>query len=312
MNNKTALIIGIGGFVGPYLKKELNENNYIVYGCGRRTNNRSWSEDYVQLDITNSEEVLSLIEHIKPDLIFNLAAMSSVSLSWKEPQTAVNINVIGTLNILEAVRATNIDSRLILIGSSEEYAPSDKPVDENSKLEAVNPYGITRIVIEEFAEIYRDRYGLNITCIRAFNHTGPGQTSIFVLPSFIEQVANISLSKKPGQIKVGNLEVYRDFSDVRDVVVAYRLVAECSEKLKFVNVGSGKAHQLRELLNYIISLSDQSIEVAIDPDRFRPADLPFCCCDNSLLQKATGWQPKRVIFETLKEMYEIALGKSTE
>lgn len=126
---------------------------------------------------------------------------------------------------------------------------------------------------------------------------------MFVLPSFIEQVSKISLSKKSGIIKVGNISVYRDFSDVRDVVRAYRLIAECNEKINVINVGSGVAYKIEDLLKFIISLSDQHIDVVIDKERFRPADLPYCCCDNTLLKSKTSWSPHFNIFDTLKEMY---------
>lgn len=126
---------------------------------------------------------------------------------------------------------------------------------------------------------------------------------MFVLPSFIEQVSKISLSKKSGIIKVGNISVYRDFSDVRDAVRAYRLIAECNEKINVINVGSGVAYKIEDLLKFIISLSDQHIDVVIDKERFRPADLPYCCCDNTLLKSKTSWSPHFNIFDTLKEMY---------
>lgn len=304
MSKKKALIIGINGFVGAYLKKELACNGYEVYGCGSSKVGSAIDENFYVADITDYDAIYGLISTIKPTHIFNLAAISSVGLSWEKPQATVNVNVCGTINILEAVRKIGLNTKILLIGSSEEYAPSNNPVSENDKLEAVNPYGISRIMIEQFAAMYRNRYGLDITCIRAFNHTGLGQTPVFVLPSFIEQVSKIALSKTAGQIKVGNISVYRDFSDVRDIVCAYRLIAECEEKLCVINVGSGVAYKIEELLKYIISLSGQQIDVVLDKERFRPADLPYCCCDNSLLKAKTNWQPKYNIFDTLKEMYD--------
>lgn len=197
----------------------------------------------------------------------------------------------------------------MLIGSSEEYASSNRPVSETDKLDAVNPYGISRIAIEKFADLYRNRYGLDITCIRAFNHTGIGQTNVFVLPSFVKQVAQIAASNIHGEgsIKVGNVSVYRDFSDVRDIVCAYRLIAECEDRIDVINVGSGTAYKLEELLNYIISLSGKEIKVIIDKEKFRPADLPYCCCNNSLLRFKTKWKPENNVYDTLKIMYEDCL-----
>lgn len=301
MSEKTVLIIGINGFVGSYLKNELESNGYKVYGCDCTIKNTR--DDFFRVDITNFEEIYQLIKKLNPRYIYNLAAVSSVSFSWEHPQATINVNVCGTINILETIRKLNINSKVLLIGSSEEYAPSDKPVSESSRLEAVNPYGISRIMIEDFVRIYRLRYNMDIVCIRAFNHTGLGQTPVFVLPSFIDQVAKITLSNNCGKIKVGNITVYRDFSDVRDIVYAYRLIAECEEKLDVVNVGSGIAYKIEDLLKFIISLSNQNIEIVIDKERFRPADLPYCCCDNQLLKSKTNWVQKFNIFDTLKEMY---------
>ena len=307
MIEKRALIVGINGFVGAYLERELAAHGYEVYGCDRVDNGKINNSFFQKIDITNFDSVYSLISLLKPTHILNLAAIISVGLSWEIPQTTVNVNVCGTINILESVKRLGLTTKVLLIGSSEEYAPSNEPVSESDELEAVNPYGISRIMIEEFAKIYSSRYGLNITCIRAFNHTGIGQLPVFVLSSFIEQVAKITLSKKPGAIKVGNIAVYRDFSNVRDIVCAYRLIAECSEAISVINVGSGVAYKIEDLLGFIISLSDQPIEVVTEKERFRPADLTYCCCDNRLLKEKTSWAPQFDIFDTLKEMYYDAL-----
>ena len=304
MIDKKALIIGINGFVGVYLKNELETNGYVVYGCDQVANEAVIRDRFYQINITDSDALRDVLSDIRPDYIFNLAAISSVGLSWKIPQQTINVNVCGTINILEAVKKLDIKAKILLIGSSEEYAPSNNPVSETDKLDAVNPYGISRVTIEEFANLYRNRYDLDITCIRAFNHTGIGQTPVFVIPSFVEQVSKISLSKKNGVINVGNISVYRDFSDVRDIVYAYRLIAECNEKLNVVNVGSGIAHKIEKLLHYIISLSDSKIEVVIDSEKFRPADLPYCCCGNKLLRTKTNWMPRYSIYDTLREMFE--------
>ncbi len=309
MNKKKALIIGVSGFVGPYLQKELLSHEYEVYGCDSMSAKQQAAENFSIVDITDYEAVCELIATVKPTHIFNLAAISSVGLSWEKPQITVNVNVCGTINILEAVRRTKIKTKILLVGSSEEYSSLNRPVSENDELDATNPYGISRIMIEEFAKLYRNRYGLDITCIRAFNHTGLGQTPVFVLPSFIEQVSQITLSKSSGIIKVGNISVYRDFSDVRDVVCAYRLIAECNEKIDAINVGSGVAYKIEDLLNFIISLSDQHIEVVVEKERFRPADLQYCCCNNALLKAKTNWRPQYHIYDTLREMYYKKLSK---
>ena len=157
---------------------------------------------------------------------------------------------------------------------------------------------------EKFAEVYRERYGMQIYCVRPFNHTGIGQRDSFVLPSFCKQAAVIERSGKPGTIKVGNLAAERDFSDVRDIVRAYRMIIENSDCTRIYNVGSGKAYKLSELLNYIVSLSKQKITVEIDPERFRPVDTQVICCNHELISKELGWKPKYSIFDTLKGMFD--------
>ena len=236
-------------------------------------------------------------------MIINLAAISSVGLSWKIPQKTMEVNVIGALNILEASRQLENKPKVMFIGSSEEYAPSDKPLNENSPLNANNPYGISKLTQERYAELYRKQYGMKVYCVRPFNHTGIGQKDTFVLPSFCKQVAEIEKSGKPGVIEVGNLDAIRDFSDVRDIVRAYKLIIENDDCEVIYNVGSGKAYSLRELLDYIISLTNQKIKVKIDFKRYRPVDTPFICCDNSMIQIMLDYHPEFEIFDTLKKIY---------
>ena len=216
----------------------------------------------------------------------------------------MEVNVIGALNTLEAARCINDVPRVLFIGSSEEYAPCDLPINENMPLSANNPYGISKMAQERFAEIYRDRYGMQVYCVRPFNHTGIGQKDTFVLPSFCKQVAEIETSGTSGFIKVGNLSVKRDFSDVRDIVRAYRLIIESDNCARVFNVGYGTAYSLRELLEYIISLSSQQIRIEIDPERYRPTDNSFICCDNSFIKQELGWKPEYSIQETLNSIFK--------
>ena len=237
-----------------------------------------------------------------PDLIINLAAISSVGISWKIPQKTMMINAVGSLNIMEVVRKENPTSKILLVGSSEQYENYDAPIDENVPLNSNNPYGISKVTQEKFAEIYREKHEMQIFCVRSFNHTGVGQSDTFVLPSFCKQAANISASGIPGTIKVGNLDVWRDFSDVRDIVRAYRMIMEENHYGKIYNVGSGNSYLLKDLLKHIVSLSDVDITIETDESRFRPTDTLQICCDNTQL-KSIGWKPMYSIFDTLDSMY---------
>lgn len=299
------LIFGAGGFVGSYLCKEFLNNGYKVSGTDKGEESALPSEvDFYRTDLMQANEVEKLIGQIQPDIIVNLAAISSVGASWNMPQTTMAINVIGALNIMEAARKSEQKPRILFVGSSEEYVISENPLDENTQLNANNPYGISKVTQEQFAKLYREQYGLKIYCVRPFNHTGIGQRDSFVLPSFCKQVAEIEKSGKDGKIQVGNLKVKRDFSHVKDVVRAYRMIVESDNCNQIYNVGSGNAYSLEDMLTYIIGLSNQHIEIEVDQNRIRPTDQPVICCDRSLIGKELGWEPQYNVYDALKEMYE--------
>ena len=299
------LIFGAGGFVGSYLCKEFLNNGYKVSGTDKGEGSALPSEvDFYKTDLMQADEVEKLIGQIQPDIIVNLAAISSVGASWNMPQTTMAINVIGALNIMEAARKSEQKPKILFVGSSEEYVISENPLDENTQLNANNPYGISKVTQEQFAKLYREQYGLKIYCVRPFNHTGIGQRDSFVLPSFCKQVAEIDKSGKDGKIQVGNLKVKRDFSHVKDVVRAYRMIVESDNCNQIYNVGSGNAYSLEDMLTYIIGLSNQNIEIEVDQNRIRPTDQPVICCDRSLIGKELGWEPQYDVYDALKEMYE--------
>ena len=299
------LIFGAGGFVGSYLCKEFLNNGYKVSGTDKGEGSALPSEvDFYRTDLMQANEVEKLIGQIQPDIIVNLAAISSVGASWNMPQTTMAINVIGALNIMEAARKSEKKPRILFVGSSEEYVISENPLDENTQLNANNPYGISKVTQEQFAKLYREQYGLKIYCVRPFNHTGIGQRDSFVLPSFCKQVAEIDKSGKDGKIQVGNLKVKRDFSHVKDVVRAYLMIVESDNCNQIYNVGSGNAYSLEDMLTYIIGLSNQHIEIEVDQNRIRPTDQPVICCDRSLIGKELGWEPQYNVYDALKEMYE--------
>ena len=299
------LIFGVGGFVGSYLSEEFLNHGYKVVGSDRaKSGMLSENVEFHNADLMDADAVEKIVNEQKADIIINLAAISSVGASWNIPQVTISVNVVGALNIMEAVRKAEKKPKVMFIGSSEEYVISDKPMNEQTSLDASNPYGISKVTQEQFAKMYRKQYGLKIYCVRSFNHTGVGQKDSFVLPSFCKQVAEIEKSGKPGFIKVGNLTVQRDFSHVKDIVRAYRMIVESDDCDTIYNVGSGKAYRLDEMLEYITELSVQKITVEGDKERFRPSDQPVICCDHSLITEKLGWKPEYTVFDALKEMYE--------
>ncbi len=307
---KKVLIFGISGFVGAYLAREFEQHGYQVYGSDI-TDSEALPDTIIfkKLELLDYEAVESLVKEALPDIIINLAAISSVGMSWSMPQTTISVNVVGALNIMEAARECPNIPKIMLVGSSEEYEISDKPVGEAAPLNANNPYGISKLTQERFAKLYRERYGMNIYCVRPFNHTGVGQKETFVLPSFCRQVADIAKSGREGVIKVGNLSAERDFCDVRDIVRGYRMIVEQGDCNTIYNIGSGVAHSIQELLDYIISLCPQKVLIETDPERYRPVDTPRVCCDNGKICSELGWKPDYNIFDTLKDMYNYYCGE---
>lgn len=302
---KKILIFGAGGFVGSYLSDEFLSHGYEVYGTDKVESTLLPKNVIFKIaDLMNAEEVMCMVDDIQPDIIVNLAAISSVGASWGIPQLTIQVNVVGALNIMEAARKSISNPKVMFIGSSEEYIISDKPLTENTPLNASNPYGISKATQEHFAKLYREQYGLKIYCVRPFNHTGIGQRDSFVLPNFCKQVAEIDKSEKPGIIKVGNITVKRDFSHVKDIVRAYRMIVESDDCETIYNVGSGEAYSLESMLEYVVGLSNQEIKIEVDQSRFRPTDQPVICCDHSLITERLGWNPERTVFDALKEMFE--------
>lgn len=301
---KKVLIFGMGGFAGKYLADEFKDNGYTVYGCDLiKTNSIADYVSFSECNICNYDEVYRAIKAVEPEYIVNLAAVSSVGLSWKKPQDTVNVNVIGALNILEASKNCNMQSKILLIGSSEEYEVSDKPISESYELNANNPYGISKMVQEQFAELYRSRYDMKVYYVRAFNHTGIGQSESFVIPGWCKQAAEISNRGVTGVIRTGNLNVKRDFSNVKDIVRAYRLVIESDDCETVYNIGSGKAVALKEIIEYISSLVECDMTIEVDEKLIRPTDNPYICCDSRLIKKKLGWKPEIDIFSTVNDMF---------
>lgn len=308
--SKDILIFGVSGFVGGYLVRELKSHGYIVYGSDRAENEPNLDIDaYNACDITDSGSVKATIGTFQPSMVINLAAISSVGQSWKIPQRTIDVNINGTLNIFEAARVMPSMPKILLIGSSEEYVSLNRPLKETDPIDATSPYGISKVVQERFAEIYEKRYGLEIYRTRSFNHAGVGQSDSFVLSSWCKQVAEIQRSKSAGIMRVGNLGVSRDFSDVRDIVRGYRLLLESDYSGEVFNFGSGQASLLSDLLYFVISLSDYEISVEVADEYLRPNDTPFIQGDCEKANAKLGWKTEYTIEQTLRDMFNNYLSR---
>lgn len=294
-----ALITGANGFVGKYLSKELLENGYEVI----RTDING--EDVRHLNLLDQESVTRFLSECKPDYIFHLAGQAAVGLSWSIPKETFEINVCGTINLIEACHKSSVKSKLIIIGSSDQYGivrPEDFPICETIPLNPQSPYAISKRAQEEISLLLARSYGLEIVLTRSFNHIGAGQRKGFVVSDFSSQIVEIEAGKREPVISVGNLSARRDFTDVRDVVRAYRLLAKKGRSGEIYNVGSGKAISILEILDLLIKLSKTEIKVFQDPEKLRYVDVPLIVCNPEKIKRDTGWEPKYNISDTLKNV----------
>ena len=300
-----ALITGINGFVGEYLSDFLISNQIDVYGTvlSEEASIENISDNKIfKMDLLDKNEVNKIIAEIKPDYIFHLAGQSSVALSWKKPDLTINVNVIGTINLLEAVKLYSNKSRVLIIGSSDQYGivnPEQCPISENTPMNPQSPYATSKKTQEEIAIQYFKAFKINTIIVRAFNHIGPKQNKGFVIADFASQIAEIEKEKKAAIIKVGNLDAKRDFTDVRDVVRAYYLVMTNGKSGEIYNVGSGITYKIKEILDKLLSLAKISIYIEKDNDKMRPSDVPLIQCDNSKISTECGWTLQYPIDQTL-------------
>ena len=306
---KKALIIGAAGFVGSYLAKELMEHHGMEVHATKLSGSELEIEGaYVHdLDILDREEIVALLYEVRPDYIFHLAAQSSVSVAWKNPGLTIDVNIKGSVNLMDAVRELFYKPRVLLIGSGEEYGhirEGETPIKEENHLRPGNIYAATKVCQNMIANVYAQAYDMNLMMVRAFNHIGPSQSPIFVVSDFCKQVAEIEAGHKEPVMYVGNLEAKRDFTDVRDVVRAYALLIQKGEAGETYNVGSGHAHAIREILDLIISLSTADIKVETDPNKIRPVDVPIIEADITKLNEVTGWLPEIPLEQTIMETLE--------
>ncbi|MBR4200584.1 MAG: GDP-mannose 4,6-dehydratase, partial [Oscillospiraceae bacterium] len=250
-------------------------------------------------------ETAALLNAVMPDCILHLAAQSSVAVAWEQPQVTANINIIGTLNLLEAAKNLPQMPSILLTGSAEEYGtlrPEQIPVSEETPLHPENIYAATKAAAEQLAAVYFKSCGLPVICVRAFNHIGPGQRTVFAVADFCRQAAEIEAGLHEAVIRTGNLSAKRDFTDVRDIVRGYALLLQNGKAGQCYNIGSGKATALSEILEMIRSCCRAPFTVMTDQKRLRPVDGPVIAADISKLRQDTGWAPEIPLIRTVTDM----------
>jgi len=305
------LITGITGFVGSHLAEYLLSYGYEVYGIVRwrsRMENIETIRDRIVLldsDIKDASSVKEAIKKIQPDQIYHLAGQSFVLSSFTIPAETFLTNVIGELNIFEAVREIKCDTLIMVAGSSEEYGlvyEKELPINETNPLRPLSPYAVSKVAQDLLGFQYFRSYGMKIIRTRAFNHTGPRRGEVFVTSNFAKQIAEIEKGKKEPVLWVGNLEAERDFTDVRDIVKGYHLALLKGELGEVYNLCSGYAWKISKILEYLLSLSKVKVEIKTDPSRLRPSDVMRLLGDCTKFQRKTGWKSEIPFEKTMEDL----------
>ena len=299
------LITGVSGFVGKYFVKYLQEKepSCEIVGIDRHILD-TLSIKYNDIDLNNTNDVNNIIRDYKPDYILHLASMSSVGQSWQEPSICLRDNSNIMLNLLDAIYKNKLNSKILSIGSSEEYGKKENVVlKEDMPLNPENPYAISKVWQEMVCKLYAENFGVNVVMTRSFNHIGPGQSDKFVIPSFMKQLLNIANGAE-NKMFVGNVEVSRDFTDVRDVVDAYYKLLHYGKSGDVYNVCSGISYKLKEIISIAENILGIKANIEIDKNLIRPNDVMLVQGDNTKLCSELGWKRKYEIKETINDILE--------
>ncbi len=307
-----ALITGVTGFAGSHLGEYLlSRGDTEVYGSYRlrsRMDHIKHLLPHIRLtecELKDPHSVNQMIRDIRPDFIFHLAAQSFVPTSWNSPTDTITNNTVGQINIFEAARKFDIDCKIQIACSSEEYGmvyPDETPIKETNPLRPLSPYAVSKVTQDYLGYQYHQSYGLKVVRTRTFNHTGPRRGESFVTSNFAKQIAQIELGTKPSTIFVGNLQAKRDFTDVRDVVKAYWAALEKGDPGEVYNIASGKAYTIHEMLQTLLSFSKVEIELQVDPERLRPSDVEILLGDSAKFRDKTGWKPEIAFEQTMEDL----------
>jgi GDP-4-dehydro-6-deoxy-D-mannose reductase len=310
------LVTGVSGFVGGHLAEHLVAEGDIVVGLsasGRWPAELAHLEKTVRLEpfnlVKNDEaELANLVRRKQPEVIYHLAAQSNPQGSVNDPRGTWALNLGGSLNLLEAVKSSGQKPRIILVGSGVCYgnpAPEFIPVKENCPLRPNNPYAASKAAVDLLGIQHYLANGTDVMMVRPFNHAGPRQSARYVLAGLALQVAEVEIDRRKS-LEVGNLDVVRDFLDVRDVVRAYRLLGTNGQAGEIYNLGSGKGTKIARALEYLCSQAKTTIPIQIDATRIRSVDQPLLVADASKLRTTVGWEPRYSIEQTLTDMLDFS------
>jgi GDP-4-dehydro-6-deoxy-D-mannose reductase len=291
------LVTGGTGFVGKHVVKSFREVGHeVTIG----TRGICTEKDSVQFFLDNSSWMEMILNKLNVDAIVHLSGRASVGSSFNNPFETYQSNVIDTVNLLKLVSEKFKNIRLVIAGSSEVYMPSSEELNEDSILGSVSPYGFTKIFIDCFSRILASKDDLRIVVTRPFNTIGPGQSDVYVLSSFAKQIAEMKLGVRERVLKVGNLEISRDFVDVRDVAIAYLKLVEGNDIGEAYNICSSNCYKLVDCLNEMFEIEKmKDIKIEVDQARMRPADVKSFVGTYKKIKNKYGWSPRIPIDQTL-------------
>jgi len=308
------LITGVTGFAGTHLADFLARefHNLDLYGTYRHLGQDSLLRitkevKLIESDVNYFQSMEKVLESVLPDILFHFAAYVSVANSFEHPALTFQTNVIGTINLLEATKKVCKGAKILIPSSAEVYGTvetANMPVKETQPLNPQNPYALSKTAQEMLGTYYSKTFGLDVYLTRTFHYTGPGQPLGFVCSDFARQIAEIERSKRGGVIKVGNLKVKRDFTDIRDVVRAYWEIIDKGKPNTVYNVCTGRSISIEEILNTLLHLSSHDISVEIDEKKLRSVEIPEVFGENLKLKRDTPWMPQIDIKETLKDVLD--------
>ena len=311
---QTVLVTGANGFVGRHLLKLLTSEGTHVVAWRRASHPNELEETknsrrrnatttlWQSMDVLDKKAVFESIQTIRPSAIYHCAGAAHVGSSWNQPLNTLRVNAIGTHHLLEAIRLTQLDTRLLIPGSAMVYKQSSDAINETHPIGPSSPYGLSKLA-QELLGTRAEKYdGITVLITRSFNHLGPGQDPSYVASGFAEQIARVETCGTRPVIKTGNLDARRDLTDVRDTVRAYRLIMESGQPGRIYNVCSGRTYVIRDVLQRLLFQTQTKIEVKSDPERGRPQDNPILLGDPTRLKDELGWTPSISLDRTLNDL----------
>jgi GDP-4-dehydro-6-deoxy-D-mannose reductase len=304
-------VTGATGFAGSFLVDDLLRAGHDVFGLVYVQDERRHLSSHprfipIEGDLLDRKSLRTAMHRAKPDVIYHLAGWALTAQSWEYPGRTIEVNTVGTANLLQEAVATG-RPRVVAVTSAEIYGAVTAdmlPIDEATRPNPHHPYGVSKWASSLLVSLFWERFGLPVVEARPFNHIGPRQGPGFVVPDFASQLAAIKLGQKPPRIAVGNLSAERDFSDVRDVVRAYQAVARDGQPGSPYIICSGQAVPIHYVLDVLVETADVAVEIVYDPERMRPSDTPVLFGSYARLQRDTGWQPQIHLRQSLRDAFD--------